>query len=437
MKIAWFSPFNNKSAIGLVSKYIIEELARNHQVDLWLHEDTNLLGTDVPIISYSQNKFEPKKLTGYDAVFYILGDNFEYHGPIYMISQLVPGIVILHDYVMHHFFTGFFFIYLNDYNKYITEMGKFYGAKGKLIAHNSLNNNITPIWESNDVIHYSFIEKCIVGARGVFTHSQFVKKNLQPFFLGPIEVQYLPYEPFIKKGSSSPGSPNKSSILYITSLGYVNSNRCHEHIIRVIGSNEQFKKSVKYLIAGPYNSQDPYYHHLISLIQQLGLVDTVRFTDYLSDNEFHSIVTKTDLFFNLRIPAMEGGSATLLEEMVSGKPVVVADTGVYNEIPDNCVLKIRCDNIENDIISILKNFILDPTRFSEYGDNGKKYVLNNCNIMLYIQSLEKLIKEVQIYSPIQKMVDKVGDELLEMGVSNDMDYPINDISNQMKMMFRY
>jgi hypothetical protein len=46
-------------------------------------------------------------LKTYDVIVYNMGNNAEFHAGIYEVMQRYPGIIILHDYVLHHFFAGY------------------------------------------------------------------------------------------------------------------------------------------------------------------------------------------------------------------------------------------------------------------------------------------------------------------------------------------
>lgn len=438
MNIAWFTPFEKKSAIGAFSKFVAEELNKTHNIDLWLSETADPHETILKTVNYSLSNFKSSDLSSYDMIFYNYGNFFDYHNELYIISQKVPGIVILHDYIMHHFFLGYFFQHLNRQDLYLEEMARYYGVNGYNVAKKTLNFQDIPFWETSDVINYPFIEKSVCKARGIIVHSNYHKEKISNHFLGPIKVHYLPFEPFYRDlGNSPPKDKDTSGVITIATLGHVNYNRCHDEIIRVLGSNKKFKSKIKYLISGPFNVKDPYYLRLVSLIHQLDLDNTVFFTGYLNDDEFSNIIGEADIFFNLRIPAIEGGSATVIEEMLTGKPVVVADTGVYAEIPNDCVIKVRHDYLAIDISNIFERLELNPMIYRNYGEKGKQNILNNCSLKSYVQTIEKIINEVTYFNPIQKFVDNIGNELFCFNVSNNMEYLIDDIANQILKMVNY
>ena len=55
MKIAWFTPFTRKSAIGKISALICEELAKNHEVEVWTQHREELIATTVHVVAIAQD----------------------------------------------------------------------------------------------------------------------------------------------------------------------------------------------------------------------------------------------------------------------------------------------------------------------------------------------------------------------------------------------
>jgi hypothetical protein len=74
MKIAWFTPLSERSAIGRASTYIVRELAKVAEVELWHFEK----GPAHPVAV--KTVFAPAadlgRLAGFDLVVYNFGNHF-------------------------------------------------------------------------------------------------------------------------------------------------------------------------------------------------------------------------------------------------------------------------------------------------------------------------------------------------------------------------
>src|SRR5437879_706885 len=104
-------------------------------VDLWVAEDESaeLHETDLRIVHYDHLRGFDRYLANYDFFIYNMGDS-QYHEPIYDASRVVPGVVILHDYVMHHFFASYY-DQRNGWEEYASVMARWYGAEIQLANH--------------------------------------------------------------------------------------------------------------------------------------------------------------------------------------------------------------------------------------------------------------------------------------------------------------
>src|SRR5260221_9075218 len=151
MRIAWFTPFSTKSAIGKCSQGITDQLSKNCEVDLWLFETENLLDTNLKKITFDCEKITSADLQDYDLLVYNMGNYLYFHLDIYRMAQRFKGVVILHDFIMHNFFTGYYFEFEKRPEHYIMEMERFYGQSGKQIAECSLDGKCPPIWSSEEV----------------------------------------------------------------------------------------------------------------------------------------------------------------------------------------------------------------------------------------------------------------------------------------------
>ena len=130
MRIAWLTPFTKKSAIGRFSQAVTRELARKIQVDLWLADREDPLDTLLPIVEYDPrqplDKLWPRG--AYDFAICQLGNYVAYHREIFEFSRKVPSIIVLHDYVMHHFFAGLADSVLGDMESHCRLVEQRYGG---------------------------------------------------------------------------------------------------------------------------------------------------------------------------------------------------------------------------------------------------------------------------------------------------------------------
>ena len=440
MKVAWFTPFSIKSAIGKYSQIITEELIKYCDVDLWLAEDNNLLATDLQIIKYTSETVNAADLANYDLLFFNIGNYLYFHKEIYEISKKFKGVVILHDFVMHHFFTGYYFECKKNPMKYVTEMERLYGESGKLIAEASISGKNLPVWETDEVADFPFFEKAIEGALAVITHSFFHADKVRKQFSEPIETLYFPFRQN-KKIENYDASEERKKLgiadgkLLLLTVGDVNPNKRVDKVLEALGKMKEAAEQVVYIIIGQNNHHKQYLARLRDLIDKYALHDVVKMLGYQPDDTLNAYMANADVFINLRYPATEGASWSLVEQLYFGKPIIVTDTGFYGELPSDCLIKIRPSHEDPDLSKVLETLIRDENLRARFGSNGRRYAMKNFNVEKYCQELLFFAKCLTTSRPTMKLIQKVADEFFAMGVYDDMNV-VDNVSKEIYIFSR-
>jgi len=378
VRIAWFTPFSRKSAIGKYSRNATECLKNDCHIDLFLFEKKDLLNTTLNIVHYTKDDNLTDTLSKYDLVIYNLGDYLWFHLDIYEISRKVKGIIILHDYVMHNFFRGYYWIYKKNQEEYKKELASLYGTD----ILDPVSGNIKPVIRSAaEDIKYPFFERAIEGAKAVITHSKFLKEKVIEKFDGPVETIYFPFERSYVPSGQIQISIEKDKILLLT-FGNINPNKRIDKVIQVIGESVEIRDKVRYVIIGSLINE-AYSEKLKLLIKHYKLEGTVSLLGYQENNVLYSYMEKTDIFINLRLPAMEGASDSLLEQLFAGKPSLVTDNGFYSELPNTVVVKVKPEKEIVDIYESLKKLIYDSDLRRKIGLNAKKFAEERFNSSEY------------------------------------------------------
>ena len=84
---------------------------------------------------------------GTDLSVYHIGNNPEAHGWIVEALRRTPGVVVLHDFVLHHLVAGLT-IGRRDGHGYLDAMEREGGVVGRLLGHAVLDKRIPPLWEN-------------------------------------------------------------------------------------------------------------------------------------------------------------------------------------------------------------------------------------------------------------------------------------------------
>jgi glycosyltransferase involved in cell wall biosynthesis len=428
MKIAWFTPFPpEKSAIGEYSATVVTVLSKFCNVDIWISlsdsDDIDMVGDRYKktfnIVNFNNNPELIASLTSYDAVIYNMGNNILFHKDIYEVSMAHPGIVILHDYVLHHFFAAYYLTFKKSNKDYVKDMEWNHGTAGRKLAENILSGKAHRIWETDDVWRYPLNRSALDNTLGVITHSNFVKERIKDYYKEPVLKLNFPTPLDIdfkdsRKARQKLGIPD-DKILMLT-FGGVIPNKRIDKVIKVLGENPDLAEKVIYAIIGKENRN---HYNIRPLIEKYGL-NSVRMLGYQPKEVLIDYISACDIGMNLRNPTLGESSWSLIQMLFAGKPAFVTKSGWYDELPDEVVVKIDPENEEEILSASIKALCSDKGLYSSMGLSAKRFAQDNFSTDAYCKKLIDFVVEVKQHMMALRLIDTVSTELSLMGVSEDM-----------------
>lgn len=422
MRIAWFTPFGVKSAIGKVSQAVTRELADFCEVEIWCTDHTPLLSSKLkinPIILYRD---AATTIRAYDYVIYNMGDHLTNHLDIFQILRRVPGIVIIHDYILHNFFRGYYLVEKDSATKYFAKLDELYGQEG--LDYGKEMFRLTPDSEMPpEAMDFPFFEPCLDNSVGVVGHSRFSTEGFRKKALCPVTCIPLPHYDYSQLGLSAPADlsailKREKNKIAIVSFGVINSNKRLHLVLESLGrSKKQLGDKIQYLIIGPYDHCPAYIKKLNSIVEHYGIQDMVQFTGFVSNAELHEYLSGAEICINLRFPAGEGGSASLVEAIYFGAAVIVSNTGCYSDVPGDCVVKIDPGKEEVQLPHALIRLVENKEWREKIRANARRYLQDNLTPRKYARHLLDFLQVVDKAAPSMATLRRVTEELRKMGVS--------------------
>jgi hypothetical protein len=120
-----------------------------------------------------------------DVALYHVGNDPEAHGWIVDALRRRPGVVVLHDFVLHHLVAGLT-IGRKDGHGYLAAMERDAGIPGRLLAHGVLDGRVSPPWETRPD-EFPLAGEVLANATGLIVHSHYVaERALEAGYHGPI-----------------------------------------------------------------------------------------------------------------------------------------------------------------------------------------------------------------------------------------------------------
>ena len=413
MKIAWFTPFTQKSAIGKISALICEELAKSHEVEVWTQHQEELIATTVPVVSFTPEGIE-EKLQNYDVVFYNFGNFAGYHREIMDVAQKVPGIVILHDQTMASFWGQYYCIpeFGGDgehgVHSYREMVEQYYGAEAGKAVDEAAQSGLYPFYAHTSLDGYSFLEPTVACAQGIFTHSQFFVKKLQSLSNKPVGYSYLP--------CSIPNQPTKSTSLdqiieqakkqgkkILVSSGIVHPVKRIDKIAQCLCQHPELAEKICYLVVG--GCDGPFGDELKKL-EQDKLKGCLHMLGYQPDAEMEAALYAADMAVNLRYPNSEVCSLSLWEQMAYGKPVLVLNSGIYGEVPEDVVVRITLEQEQEGLEQALTKLV-NGQLDSELGQRARAFIQEQCDVSVYCKHIIEFAKTVRVDAKVAALQQRV------------------------------
>ena len=119
----------------------------------------------------------------------------------------------------------------------------------------------------------------------------------------------------------------------------------------------------------------------------------------------------------LRWPSLEAASASAIEAMLYGKPVVVTDTGFYSELPDVCVRKIRIQNEIPELQQALEHLCENEGERLALGAKAAEWAAVTFSAEIYANQLIAVSLAAQRAAPMLKATQFLAGTLWQWGAS--------------------
>jgi glycosyltransferase involved in cell wall biosynthesis len=286
---------------------------------------------------------------GTDVSVYHVGNNPDAHGWIVDALRRRPGVVVLHDFVLHHLVAGLT-IGRRDGHGYLDAMEREGGVVGRLLGHGVLDKRIPPLWESRaDEFHLA--GEVLGLATGVIVHSRYVEEKARSTgFERPIwRVPHpaWPVPPLGFSGSERLSGSEPQGRPLIGCFGNVNASKRIPQLLEAFARLRRDRSEARLLLVG---ATSPGFD-LDRRLQRLGLSgDGIIRQDYVREERLWSLMAACDVCVNLRAPTMGETSGSVVRQLSLGKPIVVSDVGWFSELPDDVALKVPVDEREVDTL---------------------------------------------------------------------------------------
>ena len=323
MNVAYFSPMPPEtSGIADYSALLVPALGRRVELT----------------VAKRGSKRPPR---GSDVALYHVGNDPKAHGWILDALRRTPGVVVLHEFVLHHLVSGAT-LARGDAKAYLDALERDGGLVARLLGHAVIEQRIPPLWESR-AADFPLAGAVLDHATALIVHSHYVERRARDVgFAGPIAVAPHPAwpEPAVRPADVS-GAP------LFGAFGNVNASKRVPHLLAAFARVRRRHPDARLLLVGATSPN----FDLERRLQRLGLAaDGVIREGRVDEARLWSLMAACDVCVNLRSPTMGETSGTAIRALTLGKPLVVSRAGWFAELPDEVALKAAPDESEDEAL---------------------------------------------------------------------------------------
>jgi len=275
-----------------------------------------------------------RKAPSADVALYHVGNDPEEHGWIVTALRRSPGVVVLHDFVLHHLVSGMT-LARGDVRGYLDALEREHGLAGRLLGYAVVDNRMPPLWETRPEA-FPLTGEVLRHATSLIVHSRYVEERARAAgFAGPIRRIPHPAWPVPDVQLAS-----VEAAPLFGCFGHVNESKRIPQLLTAFTRLRESRQDARLLLVG----------HASRRLASIELPEGVIREDYVSEGRLWALMAACAVCVNLRAPTMGETSGSVIRALSLGKPLVVSDVGWFAELPGEVALKIAPDEREVDAL---------------------------------------------------------------------------------------
>jgi len=393
MRVAYYSPLPpERSGIADYSAHLLPALEQRIDVK----------------VARRRSRRPPR---GCDVALYHLGNNPGAHEWIVEAFRRSPGVVVLHDVVLHHLVAGMTIARAKP-EGYLDAMQRESGIVGRLLAHGVVDGLLQPLWEDR-AADFPLTMWVVEPATGIIVHSHYAERCLRKLgFQRPVWVIPMPAWPVDVTASRT-----QAADLVIGCFGHMNTAKRLPQLLDAFARLHARRPGARLVLGGsPSPGID-----LPGLVSACNLDDAVVRHDYLDEDSLWQQIADADVLVNLRSPTMGETSGMVVRALSLGKPLVVSDVGWFSELPNEVAVKVPVDERETEMLDrALEKLAADEQYRERMGKAAVAWARSEHDLDrtadLYVAVLEESVGLPQVEHAVLR---DVAGAAAELGVDPD------------------
>lgn len=303
---------------------------------------------------------------------YQMGNN-RYHIAVLDLAMRLPGVLTLHDVVLHHL--------LLDLTLGRNEPSGFWDYKARLTRDHGWMGEAAALakrwnaWGDAPIFELPAHRALLRRQRGVLVHSEWAAAFLDEEELD-VPVRAVPMGIPLPAAADEAagrelrcrfGLPLDQPVL--GSFGFQTPIKRTVSAVRALAAPGL--EAVHLLIVG----EAAPVMDLEGEARRAGVADRVHVTGFVTFEDFEAAIAAVDLCLNLRYPTAGETSASLLRVLAAGRPAIVSDFAQFADLPLEIAPRVPLGAEEPEALAaLLRHLLADPDRLRSMGGAAREYV---------------------------------------------------------------
>ena len=394
MKVAYFSPLPpSTSGIADYSALLLPALERLVEIEVVRPGRT-------------------RPIADADVALYHVGNDPDAHGWIVDALRRQPGVVVLHDFVIHHLVAGLT-IGRHDGHAYLAAMEREAGVPGRLLGYGVLEGRVPPLWEVRPE-EFPLVGEVLDRATAVVVHSRFVEERVRAHgYEGPLRRIPHPAWPV-----PAIESARMAGVPLIGCFGHINESKRIPQLLTAFAALRRKEHGARLLLVG---SEAPGFD-LEGRIERTGLDATgVIREPYVEEERLWSLMAACDAIVLLRAPTMGETSGAAIRTLSLGKPLVVSDVGWFAELPATVAEKIPVGGDEEvHALTAALRRISDPATTAAMGAAARALAEREHDVGRVAEQYAAVLEEAAGSSAVrERVLREIAAAAAEVGVDEE------------------
>jgi glycosyltransferase involved in cell wall biosynthesis len=319
--------------------------------------------------------------TGADAggtrlPLYQMGNN-RYHAAVRELALRLPGVLTLHDVVLHHLLLDIT-LGEDEFLPYLDRLAHDHGWIGEAAA-------MVKRWHAYGDAPVFFLpahRRILLSQRGVLVHSAWAAGIVREG-CPEVPVRAIPMGVPLPPAADTPAAIAAGRELRLRlglsldapvlgSFGFQTPIKRTETVIAALAAPGL--ERVHLLIVGEVAQV----LDLEGEARRLGVAERVHIAGFLPYSDFEAAIAATDLCLNLRYPTAGETSASLLRVLAAGRPAVVSDYAQFADLPETMAIKVplapRREDEAAGLAELLRRLLASPDRLRAMGEAAREHV---------------------------------------------------------------